>query len=72
MLSTLDVTIPEMYLFLYVIVQMGHDQRQTERLLIHTRTVFIAFYSKKQWNETDNFIYLDFCISVTTEMNLTR
>jgi hypothetical protein len=32
--------IQEMYVFLSITVQMGQDQRDTEKLLIHITTVF--------------------------------
>jgi hypothetical protein len=62
----------KMYLFLSIIVQVCHDQR--DRLKDYWSTLeqlFMAF-TEIQWNETDSFMYWDVCILVTTEMNLIR
>jgi hypothetical protein len=39
-----DVTIQEMYLVSSIIVQMGHDERQIQRLLVTLEQFFMAFY----------------------------
>jgi hypothetical protein len=71
--STLpDVSIMEKYLFFTIIVHYGSwPKRQTERLLVHTRTVIWGLLQRNT-KMRHCFLYWDFCIIVTTEMNLIR
>jgi hypothetical protein len=47
-----DVTILEMYLFVSIVLQVG-PKRQTERLLVHTRTVLYGILQKQ-----DRFLHI--------------
>jgi myo-inositol catabolism protein IolC len=53
------VTIQEMHSLLFIIVQMGHNHRHTERLLVHTTAVFYSLDWWKLWpiTENDNYIW---------------
>jgi hypothetical protein len=57
----LDVTIPEMYFFLSIIMQMGHDQTESGRLLVYTRIVFYGlFWKTMKWDRfyhTSRFLH---------------
>jgi hypothetical protein len=51
----LDMTIHETYLFLVIILQMGHDQRdRLKRLVVHTGIVLYGILRKH--NETRQFL----------------
>jgi hypothetical protein len=54
-----DLTIQEMYLFLSITAQMGHDQK--DRIKDYW-SILEEFYGllQKQWNEIDSSMYWDF------------
>ena len=63
-------TVLEMCLFLAIILQMRHGQR--DGLKDYWSTLEQKPFRETLWNETDFIIYWDICILVKIKMNLTR
>jgi len=52
-----DMTEQEMNIFLTIIIQMGHNVRDTEMLLVNNRTNYIHHFTAIQRNKTSSFTY---------------
>jgi hypothetical protein len=56
------MTVQKICLFLAIIVQMGHNQRDTDRLQVDTIAVSHGLLWKHCENKTESIICLDFYI----------